>query len=580
MSTATTKQSFGLPLLAKELTEQANRPRTYYVRMAYMVVLYGSFIWLYAGSVTAKRSVAEVLGSGALLFSPIMQIMTLAICLLVPIYTCGSITTEKDRNTLEPLLLTKLSPFEILLEKMLACLIPMTNYLLMAMPLLAVCYSLGGVEAEAIFTCVGYMLLLSIELAAWCLMWSTICRSTVVALIMAIVVKLFMLIALYLMFLQSLRISSGPFEQLFIFGLSVVGPVLLSVIWLSIGAYFLPRRSNVTGPGMLSLVFRWLDRFFHQVNDNPVTKGIILVKDSSKLPVDHPIAWRETVKKLWGSKTHLTRMVLLIETPIVFFFTMMFAANETATTARSLGTITGCVIWVLGAVLLLVQASGLISAERSQQTLDLLLVSPLSAKEILLQKMAGVWRLAAAMLIPFATIGIIQYSLGIEFYETLGRAVFFGCLTLVLLPFWVWFSVWIGLMTRNSLQAMLLVFGLLTVWQVGLGFVAQSLFPGASGLWGSSSVGNDSNIYWYSQSPLKFNDIGQWIRLLLLVASPLMIVWRSLTTLDANPYYCLTDSSWVMLLGVVPYLLLIPVLKRAALRRTAVVLGRLEDTEK
>jgi ABC-type transport system involved in multi-copper enzyme maturation permease subunit len=578
VSTATTKQSFGLPLLAKELTEQANRPRTYYVRVAYMVVLYGSFIWLYAGSVSAKRSVAEVLGSGAGLFWPISQIMTLAICLLVPIYTCGSITTEKDRNTLEPLLLTKLSPFTILLEKLLACLIPMSNYLLMAMPLLAVCYSLGGVEAWQIFSSVGYMLLLSIELAAWCLMWSTICRSTVVALIMAIVVKLFMLIAVYLMFLQLLSISSDPFGQLFIF--SVGGPLLLSVIWLSIGAYFLPRRSNVTGPGILSLAFRWLDHFFHRVNDNPVTKGIILIKDSSKLPVDQPIAWRETVKKLWGSKTHLTRMVLLIETPIVFFFTMMFAVNETATSARALGTITGCVIWVLGAVLLLVQASGLISSERSQQTLDLLLVSPLSAKDILLQKMAGVWRLAAAMLIPFATIAVIQFALGIEFYETLGRAVFFGCLTVVLLPFWVWFSVWIGLMTRNSLQAMLLVFGLLTVWQVGLGFVAQSLFPGASGLWGSSSVGDDSNIYWYSQTPLKFDDAGQWIRLLLLVASPLMIVWRSLTTLDANPYYCLTDSSWVMLLGVVPYLLLIPVLKRVALRRTAVVLGRLEDAER
>ena len=67
-----------------------------------------------------------------------------------------------------------------------------------------------------------------------------------------------------------------------------------------------------------------------------------------------------------------------------------------------------------------VHASGVITAERSRQSLDALLATPLTGPEILRQKMAGVWRLIGVLCVPFGTIYLLQLEGSDETVEVPG----------------------------------------------------------------------------------------------------------------------------------------------------------------
>jgi hypothetical protein len=51
----------------------------------------------------------------------------------------------------------------------------------------------------------------------------------------------------------------------------------------------------------LLIFLQGVDRFFHRMNQNSVTKGIVLVNDRVALPERAPIAWKETQKRSMGT---------------------------------------------------------------------------------------------------------------------------------------------------------------------------------------------------------------------------------------------------------------------------------------
>jgi len=64
--------------------------------------------------------------------------------LFMPAITCSVITAEKERNPFGLLLLTRLSPWTILLEKLLSRLVPMLSFLPPPPPLMGFAYAVGG----------------------------------------------------------------------------------------------------------------------------------------------------------------------------------------------------------------------------------------------------------------------------------------------------------------------------------------------------------------------------------------------------------------------------------------------------
>ena len=170
---------FSFPLLAKELVELSARRRTYLVRVIYAVALYGVTLWTYwrwLGQFEADSF--EMLGQGQTLFNELLRWQFWGLYLFLPVVTSSAITSEKERDTLSLLLLTKLGSWTILLEKLLSRLVAMGSFLLLGLPLAAVAYSLGGVEIESILKATYVLCVTSLQVASFALLCSTWFRTT------------------------------------------------------------------------------------------------------------------------------------------------------------------------------------------------------------------------------------------------------------------------------------------------------------------------------------------------------------------------------------------------------------------
>ena len=164
-----------LPLLRRELTELSARRRTWVLRTFAAVAMLGWAFWsvmnllrTYAGpTVYTGQLDPQMLGIGIQIFPAMGNLLFSTVMLLMPSLICGSITIEKERNTLGTLFVTRLSPLTIVLEKLGSRLLPMLTFLVLTFPVLAWIYTLGGI---------GNTLLLG---TLWLLIWECVLFASI-----------------------------------------------------------------------------------------------------------------------------------------------------------------------------------------------------------------------------------------------------------------------------------------------------------------------------------------------------------------------------------------------------------------
>lgn len=516
---------FGFPLLAKELVELSARRRTYLVRVVYAVALYGVTLWMYwrwLGQFEADSF--ELLGQGQTLFDELLRWQFWGLYLFLPVVTASAITSEKERDTLPLLLLTKLGSWTILLEKLFSRLVAMGSFLLLGLPLAAVAYSLGGVEIESILKAAYVLSVTSLQVASFALLCSTWFRTTSSAFVGTYVLgivgvlfgsellKLVLGIGiafgahklpwpgltdegrewfvnsvshnptyrplygpwllqtdplgtarvarmLGLMPADSIEIMSDTYPYILqdlkgrtrvvttdgrsnislLWNMSQASPQFgSSVLWLGPsapgGGFGITGRTTLTeciacsipllGSALMFLILArvclwrrmkvpetsWLarlfvvgDRCFQVLNRNPITRGVVFGSARNELPVEKPIAWRETRKRSLGTARHLIRLLLLLEVPLLSWIGWrLWTWQGDGSVTLASGALVP--LWVLTLLIVTVQSTGLIAAEKARQTLDVLLTTPLASRDIALQKLAGLRRLMLVLAVPLLTV--------------------------------------------------------------------------------------------------------------------------------------------------------------------------------
>ncbi|MSR56101.1 MAG: hypothetical protein EXS05_00265 [Planctomycetaceae bacterium] len=503
---------WGLPLLAKELIEQAARRRTYVMRVLYAVLLFtASYLMFHDILRVGAVSPFASLGRGRDMFKVLMALQFAGIYLFMPALASGVLTQEKERNSLMLLFLTRLGPWTIVFEKLLGRLIPMLCYLLLSLPLLAYAYTLGGISTESLWSGVWMLAISALQVGALAVCCSAWFRTTVgafvwtylfgAALFLGPVVVWMLLfngpIALSNSSLVRLLIAMGLIESgvqsmspffapvHFFGGQSATGgfsktllgsvPILFSTcVFLVLARVFVVRRAFVPPRNLVLGFFKLLDGVFAKLNQNRVTRGIVLIGDKSSLPEKHPVAWRETTKRSLGRARYLFRIFIAIEAPLaaVCILIATFGADS-----RLEGvSLMLFLLWIVAVLMISVQAACLISGERTHQTLDVLTTTPLTGRDILLQKFRGVQRLMIVLMIPFFSIFL---------FETLWKAPFSGssnsgygrfdpplyliCSAVsvgIYLPLVAWLSFLIGLAMKSQARAIVAALGAIVGWCV------------------------------------------------------------------------------------------------------------------
>lgn len=515
---------FGLPLLAKELIEQAARKRTYVVRAGYAILLFlSAYIFFYDTLRVGSASPLAALGRGRQMLEILVGLQFAGIYLFMPALTCGVIAQEKERASLQLLFLTRLGPWAILFEKLASRMVTMLGFLLLSLPLLAFAYSLGGISPEYLWTGVGLLLITVFQLGALSLFCSAYCRTTVSAFVMSYLLLAVtslgpaLLLVIFLnerslqnsaigQFVQSLGLFESEEQFLFpfcapaqYFGSASIGmgrfgllphwaslllrcvPMIFSgVVFLVLARVCLVRRAFAPPRNLVLKFFKKLDSTFHRLNDNRWTKGIVLIGDAASLPETEPIAWRETTKRSLGRARYLLRLLLAVEIPVLVL--CVFLAVVSTDNNEPLGSYLVFFLWCFAVLVVAVQSASLIAGERSHQTLDVLCATPLSSKEIIRQKFRGVRRVIVALLVPLCTVFIFQSwwkseTSGLRYanytafgWPAVSVPLYCVCSALsavIYLPMVAWLSLWIGLRTRSQARAITGAVAAIVAWCIG-----------------------------------------------------------------------------------------------------------------
>ena len=474
-----------LPVLRLELIQQAERKRTFIVRGLYASLLFLMFL-SFAADALHLFGEADVLGaiaamgSGERLLEQVCMLQFLGTYMFLPAMMAGAIAHEKERHSFQLLLATRLTPTEILLQKYVSRLVPMLTFLLLTLPVLGIAYLLGGLESGTVAWSACYLLAHCLQIGAYALLWSTIAQTFVGALIGCYLgYGIYAVGAVVLTTMTDLDVEFvtalvAPFSFMTmtrspagIGDVAALLPVVLStIVFLGMARFFLIRRANPRSRRLVQRFFAWLDRVMVQLNER-WARGIVLVKDVASTPGRQPVAWREKKRATLGRPQYVVRLTLVIET-VVFLGCLAALMDLTYFDAGEWLAIMLLVLWGCAALTVCVHSVNLFGAERTQRTLDILMSTPLDAREIVRQKMRPLRRILLVFLIPFVTLFLLHAYIE-EFVRgnIAAGTVYLGLslgTVLVYLPLIAWTSCLVGIRVRKRAKAIVTALVLLLVW--------------------------------------------------------------------------------------------------------------------
>jgi ABC-type transport system involved in multi-copper enzyme maturation permease subunit len=455
-----------LPLLVKDLTELAQRRRLFLLRAAVAVV--GALV---VGTALRVPDYAKgdlggtfyLLGRGARVLDTLVYTTCMAILLVVPAFAATAFTSEKERGSLPLLLLTRLSPARLVLEKWLGLVAFALSLALVLAPLATVAFALGGIEPERLALAGAVVLLSAGWAAAVGLAWSAWSRTSGGA-FLATVGCLGAVLAIAVEFKR----PSGRG-----FSLDWLMPPLIyeaqrPTRWtdcaIGVGAilvvlaqawFWLPRRVEVAGRPLLKRGFAWLDQRFNAAERRWVGRTVAV-----DLPGDRPVAWRAARWRSLANPRYLVRLLL----PVAVLSLIVGLVHPMWQAA------------LLGAACLLMAAvaAAQVAGERDGETLDVLLTSGISPRSLVLQKMTALRQLhlglAVVLLLPAMVLW--WFGPGAFPHRRSGWEPWVVLVGIVMLPpLAAWGGTLAGLLVARRGRAVAFAALGLAVWWLGLPFL-------------------------------------------------------------------------------------------------------------
>ncbi len=468
-----------LPVISRELRAQARQPFTHWLRMlGVTVVLVWGLLFAFQNQHTSNM--------GGVIFGQIHRSLFWAIWLLVPFSAADCISRERREGTLGLLFLTPLKPRDIVVAKGFAHGFRAMTLLLAVLPAMTIPFLMGGVSWNQV------VMVALVEFTSICwalgaaLVASSIAKDGLRAMILAVVLAG---VAFFLSTMLTAQVAFstgaggggglgrnlygyvGSGESGFLIGLFILGASNLEMWNPGLGVPItllapLALLSVMAVIGLLvlfaSIVFSGI-RIRHSWKEEPPSARMNEFEKTFLKPVvwvgffkrwmqrkldKNPIGWLE--QRTWSGRTVSWAWLAVI----VLVYSLVLSDNHLMS---GFGNVQSLMAWLLALTIAATSAASF-RRERENGVLELLLVSPLSASEIVQGRLGGLW----GQFLPscVAMLGIWTYSISI-FSRTYSYAMhgegfvkvwFFAATFLVVPMVGLYFSV----RCRNFISALLL----------------------------------------------------------------------------------------------------------------------------
>ncbi len=107
------------------------------------------------------------------------------ICMITPALTAGCISIEKERQTLDVLLTTKMSTWQIILGKYFSSIMLVIMLIISGMPIMSLVYIYGGINLGQLFLMIIVLITTTMFLACFGVFFSTLVKNTIGAVILS-----------------------------------------------------------------------------------------------------------------------------------------------------------------------------------------------------------------------------------------------------------------------------------------------------------------------------------------------------------------------------------------------------------
>ncbi|MCW1926777.1 ABC transporter permease [Bhargavaea beijingensis] len=178
------KANLSNPVLMKEIKLRFRSPKSFVGILFYLAAM-SLFVIGFIYLMTQDGSSGGYLdpGQSYLLFTMLTYIQLVLVLFITPGLTAGAISSEREKQTLNMLLTTSQTSFQIIIGKLLSSIAFLVLMLVSSLPLYSIVFLYGGVSPKQLLQLLFYFLLTTVAIGSLGVMFSTLIRKTIISMI-------------------------------------------------------------------------------------------------------------------------------------------------------------------------------------------------------------------------------------------------------------------------------------------------------------------------------------------------------------------------------------------------------------
>lgn len=174
------------PIVKKDVKVQSRSMRICWSIFGYELILaLVFFLAMLIIQQQSRYSTGNIYSSMVWLY-PVLAVTQLIILgVVVPVRTASSISGEKERQTFDIMMTTSMTPFSIVMGKVMTAMVQGMFFVVASMPVMALAFVIGGLSWGYLFWFLAIALLVSLFSASIGIFCSSVCKKSITAVIMS-----------------------------------------------------------------------------------------------------------------------------------------------------------------------------------------------------------------------------------------------------------------------------------------------------------------------------------------------------------------------------------------------------------
>ncbi len=381
------------PVLNRELLVNLRTNKSFLLLAVYQIVL-ACVVYFSWPDVNSTVELAVRNQKNAALIDILFLSQFILTSLIAPSFAAGGIAGEKERRTYEMLLASPLRPQTIVFGKLVASLTHLAILVFSSLPIVMLCLPMGGVSVYEVLV---QMLVVLVSMTTFCMI-SLTCSSYFTRTAASLAISyLFILIlsAITLWSWHSLRFDGQSRLNFMLLGIPSVAIAISVPLFHLVAARMLyPPDVGSEGAQVVDLEQETRDAVGLVLNRDAFPDRLLLPPTRVDLMPDsaNPIYDKEMRSEFIGQGTLMLRWVIQIS----IFLGIGLMAVCVIMWASYIGYYI-CYVVLFNVLVGPVFSAGIVTSERERQTLDMLLATPLSGRQIWMGKLLASLRVSSVL---------------------------------------------------------------------------------------------------------------------------------------------------------------------------------------